>query len=71
MSTERLLSIFESSKRLGISPRSFHRHKASLVAKGLQSVRAGRRILFREASVNKVSAAAAEHEEALFGGGNG
>ena len=72
MSTERLLSISESSKRLGISPRSFTRYKAGLIERGMQIVKAGKRVLVRESSLDRVIANAAETESPLYGGqGNG
>ena len=66
--TENLISYKSAAQKLGISVRSLHRYRASLIAKGLQCVRAGQRVLFRESSIDRVIANAAERDEALYGG---
>lgn len=64
--SERLLSALQTSERLGISIRSFHRHKVKLMAQGLQAVAAGRRVVFREASLDRVIKTAADNEDILY-----
>jgi len=51
---EALVSIKETSKRLGISIRSFHRHRKKLIAVGLQIVRLGQRVTVRERSIDSI-----------------
>ena len=63
---EALVSIREASKRLGISIRSFHRHRNKLIAVGLQIVRAGQRVTVREGSIDAVIRYAAERNEPLY-----
>jgi len=68
---EALVSIKETSKRLGISIRSFHRHRKKLIAVGLQIVRLGQRVTVRERSIDSVIEYAAEREEPLYEVDNG
>jgi len=63
---ERLINTVEAAKRLGISVRSFHRYRAKLIAIGLQRIRAGQRVNYRESSVDKIIQWAAENEESLY-----
>ena len=63
---ERLLDIKETAARLGISVRSFHRHRTKLIAVGLQIVRLGQRVTVREGSIDAVIRYAAEREEPLY-----
>ena len=63
---EALVSIKEASKRLGISIRSFHRHRKKLLAVGLQIVRLGQRVTVREKSIDSVIEYAAENENPLY-----
>lgn len=51
---EKLLSRKEAANRLGISPRSFSRHRAKLMALGLQAVQIGQYPKFREASLDRL-----------------
>ena len=64
--TERLLNAEQASARLGISARSFLRNRAKLCAVGLQMVRLGKRINYREDSINRLIRYAAENEETLY-----
>ena len=63
---ERLINTVEAAKRLGISVRSFHRYRPKLIALGLQRIRAGQRVNYRESSVDKIIKWAAENETALY-----
>jgi hypothetical protein len=63
---EALVSIKEASRRLGISIRSFHRHRKKLIAVGLQIVRLGQRVTVRERSIDSVIEYAAEREQPLY-----
>ena len=63
---ETLLSIKEASRRLGISIRSFHRHRKKLIAVGLQIVRLGQRVTVREGSIDRIIRLAAERDEPLY-----
>ena len=63
---EKLLSALQTAERLGISIRTFHRYKCVLIAKGLQSVTCGRRIVFREASLDQIIKKAADNENSLY-----
>ena len=63
---EKLLSAKEASKRFGISLRSFYRYRAKLIASGLQSVQAGRRLTYRESSIDKIIRRSAENEVELY-----
>ena len=49
---ERLLSRNHVAERLNISPRTFSRYKAKLIALGLQPAKLGQYEKFREASVD-------------------
>ena len=49
---ERLLSRSEVALRLNISPRTFSRYKAKLMALGLQAVQIGQHPKFRESSLD-------------------
>lgn len=51
---EKLLSAKEIAKRLAMSPRTFSRHKAKLMALGLQAVRIGQYPKYRESSLDKL-----------------
>lgn len=59
---ERLLSRAETAKRLDMSTRSFDRHKAKLMARGLQTVKIGKYAKFRESSLDGVIQRLAERE---------
>jgi hypothetical protein len=61
--SERLLSITETAQRLDMSTRSFARHKAKLVAMGLQTVKIGQYAKFRESSLDRVIQRLAENGE--------
>ena len=63
---ERLINTIEAAKRLGISVRSFHRYRAKLIALGLQRIRAGQRVNYRESSIDRIIRYAAENEAALY-----
>jgi len=63
---ELLLSAKQTANRLGLSLRSFYRYRSKLIALGLQAVRAGRRISYREASIDRIIREAAEHDEPLY-----
>ncbi len=63
---ELLLSAKQTSQRLGLSLRSFYRYRDKLVAHGLQKVQAGRRITYREHSIDRLIRNAAETESALY-----
>ncbi len=63
---ELLLSAKQSAQRLGLSLRSFYRYRSKLIARGLQAVRAGRRITYREASIDRLIQTAAETEASLY-----
>ncbi len=63
---ELLLSAKQSAQRLGLSLRSFYRYRHKLIARGLQAVRAGRRITYREASIDRIIQNAAETESSLY-----
>ena len=63
---ELLLSAKQASQRLGLSLRSFYRYRHKLIALGLQKVQAGKRLTYREASIDKLIENAAEHEEPLY-----
>lgn len=62
---ERLLTRSEVAGRLGIRPRTFSRHKARLVAEGLQPVKVGLHDKFRESSLDRLIRDAAENGTAL------
>ncbi|AQT69202.1 hypothetical protein STSP2_02389 [Anaerohalosphaera lusitana] len=51
---ERLLSRKETAQRLSMSMRSFSRHRARLMALGLQAVQIGQYPKYREASVDRL-----------------
>lgn len=51
---ERLLSRLETAQRLNMSTRSLSRHKARLMALGLQAVQIGQYPKFRELSLDKL-----------------
>lgn len=51
---EKLLSRRETAKRLSMSPRTFTRHKAKLMAFGLQAVQIGQYPKFRESSLDRL-----------------
>lgn len=51
---ERLLSREEVARRLDMNPRTFTRHKAKLMALGLQAVQLGQYPKFRESSLDRV-----------------
>lgn len=63
---ELLLNAKQSAQRLGLSLRSFYRYRHKLIARGLQAVRAGRRITYREHSIDRIIQNAAENESALY-----
>ena len=52
--SEKLLSRYQVAYQLSISPRTFTRYKAKLIALGLQVVQIGQYPKFRESSLNKV-----------------
>jgi hypothetical protein len=51
---EKLLSRKDTAQRLAMSTRTFARHKAKLIALGLQVVKIGQYVKFREASLDKL-----------------
>lgn len=51
---ERLLTRKEAAQRLSMSPRSFSRHRAKLMAAGLQAVQIGQYPKFRESSLDRL-----------------
>ena len=57
---EKLLGRSEAAAKLGLKPRSFRRIKASLIANGLQEVLVGRTKMYRQASIDRMIARAAE-----------
>lgn len=63
---ELLLSSKQAAVRLGISLRSFHRYRAKLIALGMQKIRAGHRVVYRESSIDRIIRWAAENEEPLY-----
>ena len=65
MSPEALLTIRELLGVLRMGRSTFYENEAVLKAKGLQEVRAGRKRLFRLASVDRMIARAAERGEPL------
>ncbi len=64
---ERLIGRTETAARLNMKPRSFTRHKAKLIAQGLQEVQMGNSKSYREASIDRIIAKAAEKGIPLFG----
>ena len=66
---EQLLNVKQASARLGISVRSFHRYRPKLIALGLQRIRAGHRVVYRESSIDRIIRLAAEREEPLYDSG--
>jgi len=64
--SELLLPAKQAATRLGLSLRSFYRYRNRLIARGMQAVRAGRRIAYREASIDRLIREAAEKDEALY-----
>ena len=58
---ERLLTRKEAANRLSMSSRSFSRHKAKLMALGLQAVQIGQYPKFRESSLDKLIQRIAEN----------
>ena len=63
---ERLLNSKQASARFGISVRSFLRYRPKLCALGLQMVRAGKKINYRESSIDRIIKWAAEKEEPIY-----
>lgn len=59
---EKLLTRKEAATRLGMSVRTFIRHKARLKAQGLQEVCVGGWPKFREASLDRLIKQAAENQ---------
>lgn len=57
---ERLVGRYETAARLNMKPRSFTRFKAALIANGLQEVVSGKRKMYRESSIDRLIARAAE-----------
>jgi len=51
---ERALTREETCKRLGLSTRSFCRQRARLIASGLQEIRFGGCVRYRERSINEI-----------------
>lgn len=58
---ERLLSRRETAQRLNMSPRTFTRHRAKLLAFGLQMVQIGQYPKFRESSLDRLIQRLAEN----------
>lgn len=58
---ENLLSRKEAAQRLNMSPRTFSRHKARLMALGLQAVQIGQYPKFRENSLDRIIQRLAEN----------
>jgi predicted ArsR family transcriptional regulator len=67
--SERLLSIDEVARRLGVVTTTVRRHLTQLRASGLQRVEIGagsRLVRFREDSLNRMIQRAAEREESII-----
>jgi DNA-binding IscR family transcriptional regulator len=67
--SERLLSIDEVARRLGVVTTTVRRHLTQLRASGLQRVEIGagsRLVRFREDSLNRMIRRAAEREESII-----
>ncbi|HPD48660.1 MAG TPA: hypothetical protein P5279_17455 [Anaerohalosphaeraceae bacterium] len=64
--SEALLSAKKASERFGLSLRTFYRYREKLIAAGLQAVRAGRRIAYREATIDRLIKDAAENGQPLY-----
>jgi hypothetical protein len=63
---EQLLTKQQAAEQLGMKPRSFDRIKAHLIAnKGLQEIRIGRSKKYRQASIDRMIARAAEKGTSL------
>lgn len=63
---EQLLNAKEAARRLGISVRSFLRYRPKLCAVGMQMVRAGQRVTYRESSIDRIIRLAAEEDKPLY-----
>lgn len=63
---EQLLNAKQAAARLGISVRSLHRYRAKLCALGMQIVRLGQRVTYRESSIDRIIRMAAERDESLY-----
>lgn len=63
---EQLLRIQEVCKRLNIKERTFRKHKAKLIAGGLQVVNGGRKPLFLESSLDRMLSRAAKGGRPLW-----
>ena len=62
---ERLLTRKQVAERLGVSPVTFSRHRARLIAKGLEQVNFGQYPKYTESSLEKLIKWAAETDEDL------
>jgi predicted nicotinamide N-methyase len=62
---EQLLTKKEAAKRFGLCLRTFDQHRPRLIANGLQVVKVGKWVMFREASIDRVIREAAERGTAL------
>jgi hypothetical protein len=62
---EQLLPKKEAAKRFGLRPRTFDLHRPRLIANGLQQVKVGKHMMFREGSIDVVIREAAEQGIAL------
>ena len=60
--TERLLTLNETARRLSLAKQTFYDHLPKFQANGLQKVKVGRCIRFREASLDRLIKKAAERE---------
>ena len=63
---EQLLNTKQTAARLGISVRSLHRYLPKLIALGLQKIRAGHRVVYRESSIDRIIRLAAERNSDLY-----
>lgn len=65
--SERLLTIDELARRLGVVRRTVEKNMAAMIAKGLKRVPLGKRLVrFTESSFEQLIARAVEQEEPIF-----
>ncbi len=62
---EKLLSKLETASRLSMTIRTFDRYKPKLIARGLQPVKIGGYLKYRESSLDKIISKTAETGEAI------
>ena len=58
---DRLISRMDAAKRLGLSPGTFSRYKAKLIAMGLRPVRLGQHEKFLESSIDHLIQQLSKH----------